>query len=69
MNDHMLIYVLIYVLFWTEGQSMKKRHQGDDENKKEEIVMITLKRRRTLTPLIIHDEVQKFRSIGKSRQK
>jgi hypothetical protein len=26
---------------------MKKRHQGDDENKKEEMVMTTLKRRVT----------------------
>jgi hypothetical protein len=26
---------------------MKKRHQGDDENKKEEMVMTTLKRRAT----------------------
>jgi hypothetical protein len=29
------------------GKSMKKRHQGDDENKKEEMVMTTLKRRAT----------------------
>jgi hypothetical protein len=29
------------------GKSMKKGHQGDDENKKEEMVMTTLKRRAT----------------------
>jgi hypothetical protein len=29
------------------GKSMKKRQQGDDENKKEEMVMATLKRRAT----------------------
>jgi hypothetical protein len=29
------------------GKSMKRRHQGDDENKKEETVMTTLKRRAT----------------------
>jgi hypothetical protein len=29
------------------GKSMKKRHQGDDENKKEEMVMTILKRRVT----------------------
>jgi hypothetical protein len=29
------------------GKSMKKRPQGDDENKKEEVVMTTLKRRVT----------------------
>jgi hypothetical protein len=29
------------------GESMKKRQQGDDENKKEEMVMATLKRRAT----------------------
>jgi hypothetical protein len=29
------------------GKTMKKRHQGDDENKKEEMVMTTLKRRAT----------------------
>jgi hypothetical protein len=34
-------------LFWTEGKSMKKIQQGDDENKKEEMVMTTLKRRAT----------------------
>jgi hypothetical protein len=35
----------IYVLLWTEGKYMKKRQQGDDENKKEEMAMTTLKRR------------------------
>jgi hypothetical protein len=34
---------LIYVLFWTERKSMEKRQQGDDENKKEEMVMTTVK--------------------------
>jgi hypothetical protein len=34
---------------------MEKRQQGDDENKKEEMVMTTLKRGRPLTPLSIHD--------------
>jgi hypothetical protein len=29
------------------GKSMKKRQQGDDENKNEEMVMTTLKRRAT----------------------
>jgi hypothetical protein len=29
------------------GKSMKKIQQGDDENKKEEMVMTTLKRRAT----------------------
>jgi hypothetical protein len=29
------------------GKSMKKRQQGDNENKKEEMVMTTLKRRAT----------------------
>jgi hypothetical protein len=33
-------------MFWTEGKSMKKRQQRD-ENKKEEMVMTTLKRRAT----------------------
>jgi hypothetical protein len=50
-------------------KSTKKRQQGDDENKKEEMAMTTLKRRRPLTPLSIHDQIQKFRSIGKSRKK
>jgi hypothetical protein len=27
------------------GKSMKKRHQGDDENRKEDMVMTILKRR------------------------
>jgi hypothetical protein len=36
---------------------------------KEEMVMTTLKRRRPLTPLRIHDQIQKFRSIVKSRKK
>jgi hypothetical protein len=30
-----------------QGKSMKKRQQGDDENKKEEMAMTTLKRRVT----------------------
>jgi hypothetical protein len=29
------------------GKSMKKRQKGDDENKKEEMVMTSLKRRAT----------------------
>jgi hypothetical protein len=33
------------------------------------MVTTTLKRGRPLTPLSIHDKIQKFRSIGKSRQK
>jgi hypothetical protein len=48
---------------------MKKRQHGDDENKKEEMVMTTLKRRRPLTALSIHDQIQNFRRIGKSRRK
>jgi hypothetical protein len=51
------------------GKSTKKTEQGDDENKKEEMAMTTLKRRRPLTPLSIHDQIQKFRRIGKSRKK
>jgi hypothetical protein len=31
--------------------------------------MTTLKGRSTMTPLIIQDQIQKFRSIDKSRQK
>jgi hypothetical protein len=33
--------------FGQRGKSMKKRQRGDDENKKEEMVMTTLKRRMT----------------------
>jgi hypothetical protein len=33
------------------GKSMKKRQQGDDENKKGEMVMTTLKRRATNDPI------------------
>jgi hypothetical protein len=38
------------------GKSMKKGQQGDDENKKEEMVMTTLKRRAT------NDSVKHIRS-------
>jgi hypothetical protein len=51
------------------GKSIKKRQQGNDENKKEEMVMTTLKRRAPMNPLSIQDQIQKFRSIDKSRQK
>jgi hypothetical protein len=53
MNDHMLesnfinFSIELYVLFCIEGKSMKKRQQGADENKKEEMVMTTLKRSTT----------------------
>jgi hypothetical protein len=56
-------------LYWTEGESMKKRQQGDDENKKEEMVMTTLKRRATDAPLRIQVKIQKFRIVDKSREK
>jgi hypothetical protein len=35
------------VLLQEEGKSMKKRQQGDDENKKEVMAMTALKRRAT----------------------
>jgi hypothetical protein len=38
------------------GKSMKNRQQGDDENKKDEMVMTTLKRR------VINDFIKHTRS-------
>jgi hypothetical protein len=49
----------MYVLFWTEGESIKKRQQGDDGNKKEEMVMTTLKRRAS------NDSIKHTRSNSK----
>jgi hypothetical protein len=48
---------------------MKKRQKRDDENKKEEMVMTTLKRKTTNDSIKHTVQIQKFRSIDKSRQK
>jgi hypothetical protein len=56
-------------MFWTEGKSMKKRQQGDDENKKKEMVMTTLQIRSTIDSIKHTRSNSKFRSIDKSRQK
>jgi hypothetical protein len=40
------LYFNIYSVL-DRGKSIKNRQQGDDENKKEEMVMTTLKRRAT----------------------
>jgi hypothetical protein len=39
------------------GEIHKKRQQGDDEDKVEEMVMTTLKRGRPLAPLSMHDQI------------
>jgi hypothetical protein len=41
------------------GKSMKKRQQGDDENKKEEMVMATLRKR------VTNDSIKHTRSNSK----